>query len=222
MRGPGRRVAEPLELPGALDQMIEAAEALLAEEAALEGVVEMLDRAIAPPFPWRDEHGRDLLVQTDPDDLSEAGRADERPAVVEPQAPGRGSPWTHVECPSVAGCSHPRARICSIVRVTGTGPPSFSSSHAIASAPICAHGFSASRSRIASTCAFSCSLVRFATRLGVLERASAHPGSSGSQRPAHLATTGGYAPYPWRSPRATPPTAAAAPPAGAALPPHPT
>lgn len=67
-------VVEALERERALDEMGQSVEALLAEEALLEGVVEVLDRAVAPRFAWRDEHERDLLMQADPGDLSQAGR----------------------------------------------------------------------------------------------------------------------------------------------------
>jgi hypothetical protein len=79
-------VVEALERQRALDEVGQAVEALLAEEALLECVVEVLDRAIAPGFPRRDEHERDPLVQADPDDLAQAGRRDERAAVIQLQA----------------------------------------------------------------------------------------------------------------------------------------
>ena len=51
-------VVEALERAGALAEMLKAREALLAEEALVERVVEVLDRAVAPRFASRDEDGR--------------------------------------------------------------------------------------------------------------------------------------------------------------------
>ena len=49
-------IVEALERAGPLGEVREADEALLAEEALVEGVVEVLDRAVAPRLPGRDEH----------------------------------------------------------------------------------------------------------------------------------------------------------------------
>jgi hypothetical protein len=68
---------------GALGELLAAAEALLAKEALVERVVEVLDRAVAPRLAGRDEHRRRALVQTEAHDLPDAGRRHERAAVVE-------------------------------------------------------------------------------------------------------------------------------------------
>src|SRR5450631_3881088 len=51
-------VVEALERVGARAQMLDASETLLAEEALVERVVEVLDAAVAPRLTRRDEHGR--------------------------------------------------------------------------------------------------------------------------------------------------------------------
>ena len=51
-------VVEGLKRAGALGELVTAAEALLAEETLVEGVVEVLDRAVAPRLSGRDEHRR--------------------------------------------------------------------------------------------------------------------------------------------------------------------
>jgi hypothetical protein len=76
-------VVEALERVGARAQMLDASETLLAEEALVERVVEVLDAAFAPRLTRRDEHGRDGLAQAHAHDLEDPGRGDERAAVVE-------------------------------------------------------------------------------------------------------------------------------------------
>ena len=73
---------EALERAGTLGQVREVGEALLAEEALIEGVVEVLDRAVAPRLPGRDEHRCGALVKAHTHDLAQPGRGDERAAVV--------------------------------------------------------------------------------------------------------------------------------------------
>jgi len=68
----------------------------------------------------------------------------------------------------------------SIVRVVGGPLPSFSSSQAIASAPICDQGFATSRSRTSSTWASTATGVRFATVRAARDRSLAQSGSVGS------------------------------------------
>src|SRR5579884_2841666 len=63
-------VVEAFERAGALGQVVDAGEAFGAEEPLLEGVVEVLDRAIAPRLPGRDEHRGGALVQAHADDLA--------------------------------------------------------------------------------------------------------------------------------------------------------
>src|SRR5215216_3247299 len=73
-------VVEALERAGPVGKLRAAAEALLAEEALVEGVVEVLDRA---RLSRRHEHRRDTLVDQHAHDLPDPGRCDERAAVVE-------------------------------------------------------------------------------------------------------------------------------------------
>jgi len=77
------RVVEALERARALGQVLDAGEALLAEETLVECVVEALDGAVAPRLAGWDEHGRGALAQAHARDLAESGRRHERPAVVE-------------------------------------------------------------------------------------------------------------------------------------------
>src|ERR1035438_1068741 len=80
-------VGEALERVGARAQMLDASETLLAEEALVERVVEVLDAAVAPRLTRRDEHGRDALAQAHAHDLAAPSRplrrGHERAAVVE-------------------------------------------------------------------------------------------------------------------------------------------
>jgi len=55
-------VVEALERARAIAQLRQAAEALLAEEALVKGVVEALDRAVAPRLARGHEHRRGALV----------------------------------------------------------------------------------------------------------------------------------------------------------------
>src|SRR5256885_1628168 len=64
-------------------QVRDVGEAFLAEEPLVEGVVEVLDRAVAPRLPGGDEHRRGVLAQAHAYDLAQPGRGAERAAVVE-------------------------------------------------------------------------------------------------------------------------------------------
>jgi hypothetical protein len=55
-------VVEGLERAGADHELLAVGEALLAEEALVEGVVEALDRAVTPRLAGRDEHRGGALV----------------------------------------------------------------------------------------------------------------------------------------------------------------
>src|SRR5205807_5051838 len=70
-------VAEALERAGAFGQVLDAGEPLLAEDALLEGVVEVLDGAVAPRLAGRDEHRGGVLPKAHAHDLPQPGRGAE-------------------------------------------------------------------------------------------------------------------------------------------------
>lgn len=79
-----------LKRASAMGELLATGEALLAKEALVEGVVEVLDRAVASWLAGGDEHWGRALMQAVAQDLPDAGRRDERAAVVELHAARHG------------------------------------------------------------------------------------------------------------------------------------
>lgn len=80
---------EALELACPAGDLLTINETLGAKEALVEGVVELLADPVSPGLALGDEHRDGTLVQRNPDDLAEAGRAEhERLAVIQLQPSG--------------------------------------------------------------------------------------------------------------------------------------
>jgi len=76
-------VVEALEVECPFSEVDERGEALLTEEALVEGVIEVLDGSVSPRLARRHEPGSHALMETEADDEAEAFGGGEGATVVE-------------------------------------------------------------------------------------------------------------------------------------------